>query len=789
MLKKTAFFSILLLLNAALSVAQSSVEGTVIDRSTRLPVTQATVEFGDGRPVITDDRGDFHSGRLKDGVAAVRVTAIGYRAYSGTLHSGEKSVIELAPSNQLMQPIEIRAVRASEKAPFTHSTIGSSELSRVNQGQDLPFLLNQLPSVIVNSDAGNGVGYTGIRVRGTDATRINVTLNGIPYNDAESQSVYFVDLPDFASSVSSVQLQRGVGTSSNGAGAFGATINMGTNDVKEKAYLQLNNSYGSYNSWKNTFWAGTGLLNKHFTFDARLSRISSDGYIDRAKSNLRSGYLSGAYINEKNSLRLNVFSGHEKTYQAWYGVPQEMMSINRRYNPAGMEKPGLPYDNQTDNYTQTHAQLFYNHKFSSRLALNAAAFYTHGKGYYEEYKAEQAFTDYGMTDPVIDGDTVSTTDLVRQLWLDNHYYGTIFSLQYKDKGDDLIFGGGWNRYKGNHYGEVIWTGKGAISGQPYYRLDALKSDLNLYGKWLHQLAPQWSSFADLQYRKVDYAINGFKDNPGLRINNHWNFVNPKAGITYSHKDWQAYFSYALAQKEPNRDDFEAGKEQQPVPETLHDFELGIERRKVDWSWGVTAFYMKYRNQLVLTGKINDIGAYTRSNIPNSYRTGVEISGRLKASRWFQAQGNLSFSANRIIGFMEYLDDYDNGGQKRTTYGKTDIALSPGVIGNASLVFIPAHGLEIALISKFVSRQYLDNTSKESRSLAPYFTEDVRLIYTFPQRLVKQALVMFQLNNLFNAKYSPSGYTYSYYYGNQLVTSNNYYPMAERNVMLSLNIDF
>jgi len=768
--------------------AQSFLEGKVLDRRTRQPLPLATVSFGDGHPVVTDELGRFRSGRVNASEVEVRVSAVGFQELIGHFPTGAPAIIELIPSDKLMQPIEIRAVRAQDKAPFTQSTLHAADLDRVNQGQDLPFLLNQTPSVIVNSDAGNGVGYTGIRIRGTDATRINVTLNGIPYNDAESQSVYFVDLPDFASSVGSIQVQRGVGTSSNGAGAFGATVNMSTNEVKEKSYFQLNNSFGSYNTWKNTLRAGTGLLNKHFTLDARVSRISSDGYIDRANSNLRSFYTSGAWLSEKSSLRVNVFSGHEKTYQAWYGVPEELLSTNRRYNPAGTEKPGTPYDNQTDNYTQTHYQLFFNHAFTEKLALNVAGFYTHGKGYYEEYKAAQDPTVYGMEYPIVGTDTIRETDLVRQRWLDNHFYGSIFSLQYKGNSDDLIFGGGWNRYQGGHYGIVTWSDKGKIAGQPYYDHDALKTDFNLYGKWMHQLAPGWHSFADLQWRQVNYKINGFDDNPALLINDHWNFVNPKAGISYSHNGWQAYFSYALAHKEPNRDDFEAAREQQPVPESLHDFELGFEKKRPDWSWGLTGFYMRYRNQLVLTGRINSIGAYTRTNIPNSYRTGVEFTGRWKGTSWFHAQGNLALSANRILDFTEYIDDYDNGGQKSNTYLRTDIALSPAVIGQATLEFFPAHGVEIALLSKYVSRQYLDNTSKESRSLAAYFNQDLRVIWTIRQRMLKQLQLIGQVNNLFNARYNPSGYTYSYYSGGSLITSNNYYPMAERNAMVSLNID-
>ncbi len=368
----------------------------------------------------------------------------------------------VTPKRVILEPIEIRAVRAGEKSPFTQTTLGKAALGKNNLGQDIPFLLNQTPSVVVHSDAGNGVGYTGIRIRGTDATRINITLNGIPYNDAESQGVFFVNLPDFASSVNSIQVQRGIGTSTSGTGAFGASINMSTNETRTVPYAELNNSYGSFNSWKNTVNVGTGLIGNHFTLDGRLSRITSDGYIDRASSDLRSYFLSAAWLTEKSTLRANVFSGKEKTYQAWYGVDEATLETNRRFNAAGTEKPGEPYDNETDNYQQTHYQLFYNRTLNSRLNLQSAFFYTRGLGYYEQYKAGQYYMDYGLAYPMYGGDTVFTTDLIRQLWLDNHYYGMNASLQYKDEQKEIIAGGGGSRYLGDHYGKVIWASNGGV---------------------------------------------------------------------------------------------------------------------------------------------------------------------------------------------------------------------------------------------------------------------------------------------------------------------------------------
>lgn len=686
----------------------------------------------------------------------------------------------------LLQPIEIKSVRANDKAPFTKTNLTKKEIEKVNIGQDLPFILNQTPSVVVNSDAGNGIGYTGIHIRGTDGTRINVTLNGIPYNDAESQISYFVDLPDISSSANSIQIQRGVGTSTNGTGAFGASINLSTNDINEKFYAESNNSFGSFNSWKNTLKFGSGLLGKHFTIDARVSRISSDGFIDRAATDLKSFYVSTAYITKNNSLRLNVFSGKEKTYQAWYGISESYLDSNRTYNPAGTEKPGSPYDNETDNYTQSHYQLFFNHKINEHVSFNTAAFYTKGKGYYEEYRAAQKFADYGLPDFRSGTQTITETDLIRQLWLDNNFYGGIFSLQQQSKNSQFTFGGGWNEYDGKHYGVVTWAQFGVPNNYHFYDLTAYKTDLNLFAKLQHQLSKHWQGFADLQVKFVDYNINGFQHNPGLKIDKDYTFVNPKLGITFSKNNFQAYASYSIAGKEPNRDDFEAGANQQPKAEILHDVEIGGEKKSKNYSYGITGYYMYYKNQLVLTGKINDVGSYTRTNTPSSYRMGVELQGAVKITEWMNAAANLTLSKNKIKNLTEFVDDYDNGGQKSFQYHNTDISFSPNVIEGATLNFVPVKNGEISLIEKYVGRQYLDNTSKVSRSLHSFYTQDVRVSYSILKKIFKETTIALQVNNIFNKKYEPNGYTFSYYYGGSLATENFYFPMAGTNFMATIN---
>ena len=686
-----------------------------------------------------------------------------------------------------LPPVEVRAVTASKTAPFAKTNLDKKEIGKQNLGQDLPFLLNQTPSVVVNSDAGNGVGYTGIRIRGTDATRINVTLNGIPYNDAESQATYFVDLPDFASSVNRIQIQRGVGTSTNGAGAFGATINFSTNEVNKTRYAEFNNSYGSFNTWKNTIKAGTGLLGNHFTVDARVSKISSDGYVDRASSNLKSAYLSAAYLSDKNDIRLNVFSGKEKTYQAWYGVSESDLHSNRTINYAGMEKPGAPYENETDNYQQDNYQLFFTHRFNPGLSFNVAAFLTNGNGYYEEYRAAQNYSDYGLVYPVIAGDTIFETDLTRQLWLKNHFYGSTFSLQHQSSKTNLIFGGAITKYDGAHFGEVIWSEHPWNGPTRWYDLDAFKQDINLYVKWQQDISDKTQVFADAQYRRVKYDLLGFEHNPALFIYNNYNFFNPKIGLSYHQDDWLIYGSYSRAHKEPNRDDFEAGLTQQPRPEKLNDWEAGIERKNSRYFLSANMYYMKYKDQLVLTGKINDVGSYTRTNIPNSYRMGIELQSSTNFNPWLRAHANLTFSQNKILDFTEYIDDYDNGAQKTNQYQKTDISFSPQVVGSAAITIIPIRNLSFDFLSKYVGKQFLDNTSNEVRKLDAYFTEDVRASYSFTKNWLKNVDVIFQLNNVFNKKYEPNGYTFSYYYNSQLTTENYYYPMAGINFFTGVNI--
>jgi iron complex outermembrane recepter protein len=690
-----------------------------------------------------------------------------------------------AKDTALLQPVEVSTVKASDKNPFAKTNITKEQIKKLNIGQDLPFILNQTPSVVVNSDAGNGIGYTGIRIRGSDAARVNVTLNGIPYNDAESQGTYFVDMPDIASSASSIQIQRGVGTSANGAGSFGGSINLSTNEIVRNKNFELNSTVGSYGSFKNTMIFNSGIFNKHFLVDARLSNIRSDGYIERASSRLKSFYVSGAYVTDKSSLRLNIFSGKEKTYQAYYGVDEITLDTNRRYNSAGTEKLGAPYENQTDNYTQTHYQLFYNHRINQYLKTNISAFVSTGKGYYEQYKANQKLKNYGL--PAYGSTT--KTDMVRQLWLDNNFYGSIFSVQYDKGKTQLIVGGGVNRYEGKHYGLLTWAQIQAAVPQnyKYYDLHAKKSDVSMYSKWTQKVLKNVETFVDLQVRNVHYNINGFKNSPSIIAANSYTFFNPKAGITYNNNKIKLYASYARAAKEPNRDDFEAAANQQPLAEKLNDIETGVEYKLKNAFVGANIYYMFYKDQLILNGKINDVGASTRINVNKSYRAGLELFGNVKINSVISVAGNVTLSKNKVKNYTEYIFNYDNNTQIPTTYNNTDIAYSPNTTASFSVNIVPIENAIISLTSKYVGKQYLDNTSDSKKQLKDFFTQDVRLGYTVLGKKITAVDFYVQANNIFSRLYTPNGYTFSYIAGGQSITENYYFPMAPANFMFGVNV--
>ena len=703
-----------------------------------------------------------------------------------------KSIVKRDSSNKYtdsirsLPPLEIRSIRLSEQAPFAKTNISKAQIALNNVGQDLPFLLENTPSVVVHADAGIGVGYTGIRIRGTDATRINFTLNGIPYNDAESMGTFFVNIPDFGSSVNSIQIQRGVGTSTNGAGAFGASVNLMTNEYNPTSYLSLQNTTGSFNSFKNNLVFGSGLIDNKFTIDGRVSSIRSDGFIDRANSDLKSFFLSTTYWGEKSSLRLNVFSGKEKTYQAWYGVPEEFLKTNRTYNPAGTEKAGEPYDNQTDNYTQTHYQLFYNKNINSQWKWNTAFYLTTGKGYYEEYKAGVDFLEYNID---VTGKTNIPADLVRRRWLDNNFYGQIAALSYVDSLNDLTIGGGWSVYNGLHFGTLPYLDlRFAPADYRYYDNDAIKREMNSYVKWERKLTQRFKSFIDLQYRFVNHEMNGFTKNTDLEIERKFNFFNPKMGLTYQSKNIFYYTSIAVANKEPNRDDFEASATDQPRSEQLVDLETGFEFKRPKYAINANVYYMNYKDQLVLTGKINDVGAYTRTNVPKSYRTGLELQFKYSFNKYFNSSYSITYSQNKIEAFTEYIDDYDQFKQVAIQHKNTNIALSPSLITNRTFNWKPNDKLSVFWTTKYTSEQFLDNTQNKDRKLDAFFINDLNAQWTVMNKRKFTMLLQVYANNVLDVQYAPNGYTFSYIYDRTLTTSNNFYPMAGRNYWISLKID-
>ncbi len=699
-----------------------------------------------------------------------------------------QSLVNDSVAQKELIPIEIKSVRASSKAPFTKTNIKKEEIAKLNTGADLPFVLNATPNVVVQSDAGNGVGYTGLRIRGTDATRINFTLNGIPFNDAESQGTFFVNMPDFLSSVNSIQIQRGVGTSTNGVGSFGASVNMSTNELIQKATAEVNNSVGSFNTFKHTIKASSGLLNNHFTVDARLSKITSDGYIDRASSNLEAFYFSAAYFGKKSSLRLNIFSGKEKTYQAWNGINEVALQTNRTFNASGTEKPGTPYSNETDNYNQTHYQLFYNTSLSSTLKLSFSNFLTTGVGYYENYKADERFSKYYLPNVIIGGTTISRSDFIRQLWLDNNFYGQLASFVYQKNKSTITFGGGWSTYKGDHFGKLIWSKNGGLPiDYNFYNTPASKTEQHSFAKWEYAVSQKWQLFTDVQYRAVQYTMNGFRNNPTLNIQRNFGFLNPKIGVTYTNNGWQSFISYAIANKEPNRDDFEAGAIAQPLHEQLHNIEIGIEKRWQKTFIAANLYGMFYNNQLVNTGKINDVGAYTRVNVDKSYRLGIELQAAHNFNNKFNIQSNLSLSRNKINRFTEFFDNYDVGTQETVNHSNTDISLSPNIVGSFTLNYLPIKTLECSFISKYVGKQFLDNTSNNARSLEAFYTQDLRVVFSPKVKSVSGVQIIAQVNNIFNAMYVPNGYTFSYIAGGAFNTENFYFPMAGTNFMLAVNV--
>lgn len=732
---------------------------------------------------------------------------------------GSSSFAQVKDSLRLvrLQEVQVVGIRATAKTPVAFSNVSKDQIKKQNFGQDIPFLLTMTPSVVATSDAGAGVGYTGIRVRGTDASRINVTANGVPLNDAESHTLYWVDMPDFASSIEDLQIQRGAGTSTNGAGAFGASINMKTESISALPYAEINGSYGSFNTQKETFKVGTGLLKSRWAFDARLSNLASDGYIDRASTDLKSFFAQAGYYGDNDIFKFIVFGGKEKTYHAWNGN-EDLVGKGRRYNPCGeiQDADGNVigfYKDQTDNYIQTNYQMLYTHIFSPKWNMNLTLHYTDGEGYYQEYKNARTLKEYGLVPFTFDGTLIKKSDLVRQKRMDNGFGGGVFSLNYSAGKLQASFGGAANKYKGNNFGKVIWIKNYIGNLDPdheYYRNNANKTDANFYLKASYELLKGLSAYGDLQYRHIHYTIDGLNDKwdwtktPGgmqtLAVDNNYNFFNPKAGLFWQmNKNSSAYASLSVAHKEPTRNNFTDAKfGKTPSSERLFDYEAGYTYNDSRFLVGVNFYYMKYKDQLILTGQTNDIGEPLADNVPDSYRLGMEYMLGAKITSWLRWDGNATLSLNKINGYTEYLDNYDADWnplytQTSNYVGKTTIAYSPSVIANSMFTFTYKNW-DAALQSSYVGKQYLSNSKQEDCVLDAYFVNNLRLGYTFSLPAFKSIHLALSINNLFNEKYESNGYGYSSYVidANGSKTRYNgagYFAQAGTNILAGITLKF
>ena len=738
---------------------------------------------GTSKGTLTNADGDY-SISLKQGIYSIVFSTFGKpKEFHIVLNKNLTLNVDLADTYLDLEEVLVAAVRVKSTSPVTHSNVKKEDIETRNLGQDIPILLNYLPSVVTTSDAGAGVGYTGIRVRGSDATRVNVTINGIPYNDAESQGTYWVDLPDFASSTESIQLQRGVGTSTNGSGAFGASLNLLTDAVSENAYGEISSSVGSYNTFKNTIKFSTGKINDHFEFAGRLSKINSDGYIDNAWSNLKSYFLQAAYTDDNTLIKAITFSGKEKTYQAWAGVSKEdIANFGRTYNP-------YTYENEIDNYQQDHYQFHWNEKINNYWSTNIALNYTKGKGYFEQFKEAESFSDYNLTPIEIGGEIIEETDLIRRRWLDNDYYVANANATYNNNNLELIIGTSYSNYQGIHFGEIIWAEYAGDSNirDRYYESNTKKTDTNIFAKLSYKLDDFWTVFSDVQARFVGFKTNGLtSDRAPINVDETYNFINPKAGISFRTNEKNSiYFSYANASKEPNRNDFENGVN---TSEELHDFELGWRFNSAKSSINTNFYYMLYQNQLVLTGAIDDTGAFIRATSGKSYRFGLEIDAQLQLSKKVTVLPNIALSTNKNKNFVTSKDG------ALVNLGTTNISFSPEIVAGNAFIYNNEKGFEVAFLSKFVGEQFMGNIDAENSKLDSYFVNDFNLSYTFStSKLFSNIRFSLLVNNILNTRYISNGYYYTYddtwSVPGETTTLDGagYYPQATRNFLVGITL--
>ncbi|CAN5531753.1 TonB-dependent receptor [soil metagenome] len=781
-----SIFAAAMLVLAYNAQAQFTITGSVRDGKDNRKLSGATIQVDGGRSsTISDELGWFRISKLATGDHTVKVRFLGYQEKSETINvQGDMTLdIILTEASVLTDEVVVEATRANDRTPTTFSNINTQTIQKQNFGQDLPLILNWTPSVVTTSDAGTGVGYTGIRIRGSDASRVNVTINGIPYNDSESQGTYWVDIPDIASSTQSIQIQRGVGTSTNGAGAFGASVNVQTNSLRADPYTEIMTAFGSFNTQRYTLRAGTGLINDRWAFDGKVSKITSDGYVKRASSDLGSYYLSGGYYGKKTMIKAIVFGGSEKTYQSWYGVDEETMAIDRRFNYAGAiyaadGSIARYYDNQVDDYKQDHYQLHISQQLGKYWNANAALHYTYGRGFYEEYHQSESFSGLGLPDLVLKDTTLTSTDAVVRKWLDNKFYGITYSFNYTKDKSNVILGGAYNEYgSAKHFGEIIWA---QYADQipiryNYYIGNAQKNDFNIYAKWNYNLTEALNTFVDVQYRHLDYRTSGIRDDQSqYDVNEKFDFFNPKIGLSYTLSEKNSlYGSYAVANREPNRNDYLDGQVK-PRPEHLENLEVGWRRNASKYAFELNYYLMNYTDQLVLTGAIDNTGFPIRANVGKSYRTGIEASGIIRFSAKWSWNLNATWSINKNRDFVP--DESNLAVTKNTT-----IILSPGLIAGSQLTWSPWQHLQAMWLSKYVGKQYLDNTETEKLTLPGYFINDLRLSYQIVPKGMKEIGLSVLANNLFDVKYSSNGYAYG--------GTAYYFPQAGRNFMVMMTLKF
>ena len=778
-MKNTLFYLSLLVFSLSASAQEYTVQGKVTDGDAPLRAAIVRVQ---GKPTgtQTDSSGEY-SLSLEPGTYNL-IFSYGNKKEI-TINLTEDSVlnVDLGDAQEVLDEVFLSAVRVSAESPITYSNLTNEEIEDRNLGQDIPALMNYMPNVVTTSDAGAGIGYSGIRVRGSDATRINVTINGVPYNDAESQGTFWVNLGDFASSVENLQLQRGVGTSTNGAGAFGASINILTDRYRVEPSAEIASSAGSFGTFKNTVKFSTGLFNDHWEFAGRASTIESDGYVDRASTDLKSYFLQATYVDESTLVKALTFGGSEVTYQSWDGISKEQLEEDRRFNPSGayIDADGNQqfYDNHVDNYKQDHFQLLWNENYGGGWSSNMALHYTYGRGFYESYRTDEDLEEYLIEPFTANGEEVTSSDLVTRKWLDNHFYGATFNLNYTESRLELDFGGGWNKYDGDHFGEVTYTRFAPSEpNQRYYENEAEKTDFNIYGKANVAISEDFSLFGDLQLRTIHYTVDGtLEEEVPFIVDDSHTFFNPKAGMTYELSEAnRLYLSYARAHREPSRTDYENGN---PEPEELNDFELGWRLNTPAIQVNTNLYYMDYRNQLVLTGELDDVGAFIRANSGNSYRLGLEIDASVRLSNKFIIRPNVSLSRNKNIDFFVTRDE------ELVNLGETEISFSPEIVAGNILEYRPVENLELKFLSKFVGEQFMSNTEAEGSLLDSYFVNDFNVQYTWRTAPLFEEVVFTGLvNNVFNEKYVSNGW-FAEGWG------AGYYPQAGTNFLAGVTLRF